>query len=263
MSLSARSALVASAAAVLMFMLPAQAQRGGRGGGKQAPNTADASDRIWDGVFTQAQAERGKASFDKECSNCHNQDLNGSARAPGLRGDRFLGNWMNGSVNALYSKIRFSMPATYPETVADAVKLDILTYLLQVNGFPAGPAELKMDANELEGIQMVKKGAREVPNFALVHVVGCLEPGPKNTWMLTKTSEPAVTREDAPTPAELQEAAAQPLGAQTFVLVSVGPFLPESHRGEKVEARGLLYRDPAENRLNLTALQKIAAGCAN
>jgi mono/diheme cytochrome c family protein len=215
-------------------------------------------DKIWDGVFTAAQAQRGKASFDKECSNCHNQDLNGSARAPGLRGDRFLGNWLNGSVNALYSKIRFSMPATYPETVSDAVKLDILTYLLEVNGFPAGSAELKMDADELERIQIVRKGAREVPNFVLVRVVGCLEPGPKNTWVLTKTSEPIAIRED--TPADSQNAS---LGAQTFVLVSAAQFQPESHRGEKMEARGLLYREPAENRLNLTALQRVAASCSN
>ena len=58
----------------------------------------------------------------------------------------------------------------------------------------------------------------------------------------------------------LQNAA---LGAQTFVLVSAAQFQPESHRGEKMEARGLLYREPAENRLNLTALQKVAASCSN
>jgi len=230
-----------SFAAILVLVLLAQEQ----------------PDKIWNGVFTRAQADRGKASYDKECSNCHNQDLNGSARGPALRGDRFLGNWLNGSVNALYSKIRFSMPATYPETVSDAVKLDIVTYLLEVSGFPAGSAELKMDTNELDAIQIVKQGVREVPNFALVQVVGCLEPGPKNTWMLTKTSEPAAIRED--TPLNLQDS--KPLGTQTFVLVSVAQFQPESHRGEKMEARGLLYREPSENRLNLTALRKVAANC--
>lgn len=205
--------------------------------------------RIWDGVYTAAQADRGKAAYDTSCTNCHNRDLNGSVRAPALRGERFMLTWQNGSVNNLFTKIRFSMPATYPETVADDVKLDIVTYLLQVNGFPAGSAELKMDADQLDNIQIAKKGAQELPNFALVQMVGCLAQGANNTWTLTQASEPAVTKEGAP------PAAASALGSQSFLLVSVHSFHPESHRGEKVEARGLLYREPNENRLNLTFLQ--------
>jgi hypothetical protein len=42
------------------------------------------------------------------------------------------------------------------------------------------------------------------------------------------------------------------LGAQTFVLVSAAQL-----------ARGVLYREPVENRLNLTSLQKLAASCSN
>jgi hypothetical protein len=36
------------------------------------------------------------------------------------------------------------MPATSPDTVPEAIKPDILAYLLQVNGFPAGKAELAL-----------------------------------------------------------------------------------------------------------------------
>jgi hypothetical protein len=221
------------------------------------------SDKIWNGVYTTTQAERGKTAFDKECTNCHNRDLNGSVRGPALHGDRFMQNWVNGSVNNLYSKIRFSMPATYPETVADDVKLDIVAYLLQVNEFPAGSAELKMDEEELDGIQIVKKGSTEVPNFALVQVIGCLTQGANKTWMLTKTTDPVQTREETSTSVALKTAAAKSLGAQTYLLVSAGAFHPESHKGEKVEARGLLYREPGENRLNLTSLQTVAPSCAN
>ena len=124
--------------------------------------------RIWNGVYTAAQAQRGKENFDKSCSNCHNADLNGSVRAPSLRGDRFLKNWGNGSANVLFVKLRDSMPATYPDTVPDAIKIDILAYLLQVNGFPSGKEELQLDSKELEDIQIVQKGEQAVPNFALV-----------------------------------------------------------------------------------------------
>ncbi len=226
-----------------------------------APALFAQNDKIWSGVYTTAQAERGKTAFDKECTNCHNRDLNGSARGPALHGDRFMLDWVNGSVNNLYSKIRFSMPANYPETVADDVKLDIVAYLLQVNEFPAGSAELKTDEDELEGIQIVKKGATEVPNFALVQVIGCLAQGTNNSWTLTNTTDPLQTREETSTAAALKGAEGKSLGAQTYLLVSAAAFHPESHAGQKVEARGLLYREPGENRLNLTSLQTVAQSC--
>src|SRR5258708_23313889 len=113
---------------------------------------------IWSGVYTSVQAQRGKEIFDKSCSNCHNQDLQGSVRAPALRGDAFLANWLNSSVNTLYTKLRFSMPATYPETVSDSDKLLALAYLLQANGFPPGSVELAQEEEILDGIQIVEQG---------------------------------------------------------------------------------------------------------
>jgi S-disulfanyl-L-cysteine oxidoreductase SoxD len=220
-------------------------------------------DKIWDGIYTDAQAARGKDAFVMSCSNCHALDLSGTVRAPALKGERFMLDWQNGSVNSLFTKIRDSMPATYPETVADDVKLDIITYLLQVNAFPAGASELRLNTAELESIQIKKKGSSGVPNFALVQVVGCLERGPGHAWTLEKTSEPAMTKEDTPSRAAVQQAASQPLGTQTFVLVSTGAFSPASHVGQKMEARGLLYRDAGENRLNLTSLQMAASTCGN
>jgi len=217
---------------------------------------AQTDDRIWQGVYTAAQAERGKAAFVKSCSNCHNSTLDGTARAPALHGDRFMANWVNTNVDTLFTKLRDTMPATYPETVAEDVKLDILTYLLQANSFPAGPAELKLDQKELANIQIVKQGAREIPNFAMVAMTGCLKQGPANSWLLTNASEPVVTKDEAPATPEPGS-----LGTRTYLLVSVTAFHPASYQGHKMEARGLLYRDPEENRLNLTSLQMVAADC--
>lgn len=219
--------------------------------------------RIWQGVYTTAQADRGKDNFEKSCSNCHNSDLNGSVRAPSLRGDRFLRNWENGSVDVLFVKLRDSMPATYPETVSDATKIDILAYLLQANGFPAGNTELKLDPKDLDDIQIVQKGAQSVPNFALVSMVGCLTRSPGKKWTLSRTSEPIAAKDETPTPAALKDAAAKPLGAGTFELLSAFPFQPDSHKGQKVEARGLLYRDSGQNLLNLTSLETIGVGCGD
>jgi quinoprotein glucose dehydrogenase len=105
---------------------------------------------IWNGVYTTARASRGKANYEKTCSECHNSDLNGTATAPGLHGDAFLKTWENGSTYALIVKLRDSMPADDPAPISDEVKIDVLAFLLQANGFPAGQSELKLNQKELE-----------------------------------------------------------------------------------------------------------------
>jgi S-disulfanyl-L-cysteine oxidoreductase SoxD len=237
---------------------------------------------IWDGVYTTAQAERGKTAFETSCINCHNRDLAGSVRGPALRGDKFMLNWQDGSVNNLFSKIRFSMPATYPDSVSDEVKLDIVAYLLQANGFPAGAEELKTDPDRLEAIQIVKKGNTRLPNFVLVQTTGCLMAGSnpppgspagsnpppgspagsnKTSWILTQAAEPVAAKQDAP--GEGAPAALAKPGSETFLLVSASGFEPQAHQGQTVAVKGLLYREPGESRLNLTSLQTIAPHCSN
>jgi mono/diheme cytochrome c family protein len=219
---------------------------------------------VWDGVYTAAQADRGKANFlTGRCGGCHQLDLSGD-RGPTLKGDTFLAHWENGPVNSLFKKISETMPPNGPNETTDDAKIDIVAYLLQSNGFPAGPSELKLDAELLDRIEIVKKGlTATAPNFSLVQVVGCLSPAPKNGWVLTSTSEPVVTKDEQPTASGLKTAQTRPLGSETFLLVSVTPFKPEDHKGQKVEARGLLYRDPTDARLNLTSLQAVGSSCGN
>ena len=216
----------------------------------------------WDGVFTAAQADRGKENFlSGRCGGCHKLDLTGD-RGPALKGDDFIAHWENGSVVTLFDKIRETMPPNAPNETTDDAKIDIVAYLLQQNGFPAGRAELRADADSLGIIDLVRKGqTNTIPNFSLVQVVGCLTQGPKNAWMLTKTTAPALTRDEEPTAAALRTAQSKPLGAETFELVSVVPFKPETHTGQKMEARGLLYKDQNDARLNLTSLQTIDNAC--
>jgi hypothetical protein len=234
--------------------------------GFSAENSGDdkpSDSKIWNGVFTAVQAERGKSAYDKNCSNCHIVDLSGSVRAPALRGDHFMQDWQNGSVDVLFVKLRDSMPANYPETVTEETKIDILAYLLQQNGFPAGAAELKVDDKELADIDIVQKGVQSAANFALVRMVGCLTQGPGKAWTLRQTTDPIVTKDETATPAALKTAAASPLGTQSFELVSVSAFQPDSRKGQKVEARGLLYRQSNRNLLNLTSLETTGSPCNN
>ena len=111
----------------------------------------------------------------------------------------------------------------------------------------------------------MKQGADTgAPNFALVQVVGCFTPDAASGWKLTNATEPAVTRDNVPTPAALKSAEGKALGRQTFGLVSVeAAARTGTLNGQKVEARGLLYRDGSYADLNLTSLKAVGSRCSN
>ena len=67
--------------------------------------------KIWDGVYTEAQATRGKPAFETSCGRCHNNELVGSERGPALKGDGFFSHWENDTLDKLFTKIRDTMPA--------------------------------------------------------------------------------------------------------------------------------------------------------
>jgi cytochrome c5 len=216
--------------------------------------------RIWQGVYTAAQAERGKTSFNSSCLRCHGDKLQGNT-APALSGERFFTTWGSEPIASLFAKIRDTMPPNFGTSIDDQTKLDIVAYILQTNGYPSGAAELMQNGSDLATAQILKKGEQAlVQNFSLVQTVGCLGRGPDNTWVLIRTSDPLVTRDEAPTAQSLASAASRPLGTRTFRLLSAKPFSPESHQGHKMEARGLIYSEPGDERLTLTSLQ-MAGNC--
>ena len=68
---------------------------------------------------------------------------------------------------------------------------DILAFLLQANGYPAGSAELAApDAIQLVG----KDGSKPLPTNALVVAVGCFESAGPDAGMLTRVPPLARTR---------------------------------------------------------------------
>jgi S-disulfanyl-L-cysteine oxidoreductase SoxD len=224
----------------------------------QAP-AADA--RIWQGVFTAAQAARGKDTYTSACLRCHAGDLTG-VTGPALTGNRFFDSWGGEPIDRLFLKIRDTMPPNFGTVLDDKAKLDVVAYILQTNGFPAGAAELVVGGQDLASAQILKQGQQAaVQNFSLIQTVGCLIKGDGETWRLTRTAEPLSTREDAPTVQALQSAAARPLGTGTFLLQSVVPFSPASHVGQKMEARGLVYVDPPDSRITLTSLKPTGSAC--
>jgi mono/diheme cytochrome c family protein len=222
----------------------------------------DPTPRIWQGIYTAAQAERGKSTFKTACLRCHGEDLSGTT-APALKGDRFQMTWGGDTVEGLFGKIRDTMPPNFGTVVDDQGKLDVVAFILQTNGYPAGSTELTIDSPDLAASQILKNGeVAAVQNFSLVQTVGCLERGSDGRWMLTRTADPLTARDETPNPQALASAAKRPLGTKTFLLLSAKPFSPESHQGHKMEARGLIYDEPGDLRITLTSL-RMAGNCAN
>jgi hypothetical protein len=240
------------------FFFAAAAGVAAQAGERPASQTA-----IWTGVYQTAQVERAKPTFMAVCRRCHNDDLGGSERGPSLRGDRFMANWETQGLNLLFAKIRDTMPPDSPSSLPDATYLDLMTLILQANGFPAGSDVLTPD--KLSGILLVRKsadGSVQIPNFRLVEIVGCLTAGPGNTWFLTHSGDPMLTTDGPPATSALAGAATRPLGSQEFRLIGVRSFSPEGHAGQKMQAKGLMYRAPDKDRINLVSLEAVSPSCA-
>ena len=225
------------------------------------PVTAQTRATVWDGIFTAEQVARGKALFAGACAECHGADLSAPNRPP-LKGEMFLNHWMEDSLDALFTRVK-SMPNR--ANLDDNALADVLAFVLDANGFPAGTRELKAAATPSIQVQG-KNGPAPVPNFALVDVVACFRRGPNSTWMLTNGSEPARTRNPVrPTGLETAAARAKPLGNQTFQLLDVEyfstAFHPEAHAEHKVNVKGFLIRTGTELRINVTWVEMLAAAC--
>jgi len=112
---------------------------------------------VWDGVYTDAQADRGVVAYKSACTECHGADLTGDGFAPALTGAEFAGNWNELSVGDLFERIRISMPPSGPSTVTPAQKADIIAYLMKINKYPAGKTELEGKTEVLKLIKIEMK----------------------------------------------------------------------------------------------------------
>ena len=222
------------------------------------PARAQEAPPIWRGVYTAAQADRGRAVVQLHCSECHHDDLSGG-EGPALRGSSFLVKWETHTVERLFHKIRDTMPSPDSD-VTEREKLDTVAFILQQNGFPAGSQELTDTNGVLASLRIVPKGGASTPRAgALVQSIGCLtETGP-NQWSLTQSTDPQVTTLD-PMSAEQKSSASTAAGSQTIQLLSVFPS-PAAIKGHKAIAKGLFITAPTGMRINVMSLESVAPDC--
>jgi cytochrome c len=107
---------------------------------------------VWDGVFSEAQAQRGKVSYQARCAVCHGQDLLGDIESPSLTGLRFNSDWVGKTIAERFQRIRKTMPPEQPGSLDNQVSLDLVAFILKFNGYPSGKQELETDVRVLEKI---------------------------------------------------------------------------------------------------------------
>ncbi len=110
---------------------------------RQASDSAARTDSVTEteaaaGIFTATQADRGRTTFDEACAECHTNNE--------FRGRLFQSNWGRRTVYSFYRTIRSTMPDNNPGGLDEQVYLDVVSYILSLNGHEAGASELSADS---------------------------------------------------------------------------------------------------------------------
>jgi cytochrome c1 len=104
----------------------------------QPPADASEPEAHVGGIFTEAQADRGRTTFDEVCSECHTTSE--------FRGRTFQSNWGRRTVYSLFRTVRSTMPDDNPGGLEEQVYLDVVSYILSMNGHGPGTSELSPDS---------------------------------------------------------------------------------------------------------------------
>ena len=102
-----------------------------------------------DGVYTAAQAGRGKTVFDAKCSGCHEPSR--------FTGEAFYEAYNNKPMKDIWDVASGTMPEDNPGSLKQQEYADILAYFLQLNEFKPGDAELQGNAAAMAAIKIEKK----------------------------------------------------------------------------------------------------------
>jgi len=207
---------------------------------------------VWDGVYTDAQAERARGTFSQSCARCHTLTPDGSRP---VSGEKFWQGFTQKTVADLLTYVSTNMPNGNGGTLSASTYNDLVALILKSNGFPAGTAEVAPES--VAGVQIIPKdGPGELPANTLVRVVGCLAPKSGADWTLTSATEPQRIDKTGAVP----EDATRPLGTRTmalkFVLSRIDGFL-----GQRMAVTGILLGAGGANGINVATVNRVAETC--
>jgi S-disulfanyl-L-cysteine oxidoreductase SoxD len=220
-------------------------------GAPAAQDAKPAAPTVWDGVYSDAQAERATAVFGATCSNCHTLGPQGTRP---LTGDKFWQSYTQKTVGDLLNYVKTSMPNGQPGSLPAATYNDLVALILKSNGFPAGATEVAPET-VAKVLIVPKGGGGELPANTLVAVVGCLtKSGPD--WVLTNATAPERIDKTGARP----EDATRPLGDRAVTLKFVLTRL-DSFVGQRMSASGMLIGAGGSGGLNVATVNRVAETC--
>jgi mono/diheme cytochrome c family protein len=94
--------------------------------------------------------------YQKQCTSCHGDALDGVGPYPPLSGGDFLSKYEGQPVLNVYNLIQKLMPATAPGSLTPPQAADLLAYILSFNKFPAGKTDLPSDEDSLKKLTLPK-----------------------------------------------------------------------------------------------------------
>ena len=98
------------------------------------------------GVYSEDQAVRGKSAFEMYCASCHEPSFHS--------GEQFRMNWFGRSVYDLFKVLKTTMPEDKIGGLSDEEYTRVITYILKLNGFPAGKDSLPADTTLLRQLKI-------------------------------------------------------------------------------------------------------------
>lgn len=129
-----------AAAGVPSTEAPADDAAGPEGGPSGEASPAPAA------FYTEPQARRGQRAFRQVCSDCHYTSE--------FKGPVFTDVWARRTARDLYRELRRTMPDDNPGGLPRQTYVDVMAYILELNGYPAGADELPPDDEVLGSFRL-------------------------------------------------------------------------------------------------------------
>lgn len=98
------------------------------------------------GVYTRAQAARGRDLYALQCRSCHTPESHTGAIFDAWWGGRLMSD--------LFTYVQERMPKNEPGSLSAQESADVVAYLLRMNAMPVGEDELSTDPGELKKIRI-------------------------------------------------------------------------------------------------------------
>ena len=112
----------------------------------EAPSADESASTTVAASFTSEQADRGRDLFRAQCTECHYSSE--------FSDSQFKFKWSRRTAGNLYQLIQTSMPETAPGSLSPEETVELVTYILRMNGFEPGTDELAADRVVLDAIEL-------------------------------------------------------------------------------------------------------------